>query len=161
GPNTRDELARIAEIWARAEHGESIPTRLVLSGHGYAGGDLVYGATNGELTFASVRALGRALPKAAAAIHHIAISGCGTGSHASAEEFADAFPALRTYLAYGADRESVSTGASPSVVTGSITHLRVWENATRGDPLVLDRGLFKHLYNGNNVIVWSRTNGVD
>ncbi|HSN98778.1 MAG TPA: hypothetical protein VLS89_10855, partial [Candidatus Nanopelagicales bacterium] len=31
--DSRDELARIAEIWARAERGGSAPPRLVLSGH--------------------------------------------------------------------------------------------------------------------------------
>ena len=61
---SRDELAGLAAVLARGERGEPVPARLVLSGHSI--GDRIYdgavGPESGQVTFASLKDLARALP---------------------------------------------------------------------------------------------------
>src|SRR5262249_3183360 len=64
--DAHDEIAGIAAVWAGAERGETIPSRLVLSGHSVGQG--VWGEENGTLTLDSVADLAAAMPKAARSI---------------------------------------------------------------------------------------------
>src|SRR4029078_12797206 len=62
----RDELGQIARAFAPAEKGETIPSRLVLSGHSVGNG--VWGDENGTLTLDSLSDLAATTTKAARSI---------------------------------------------------------------------------------------------
>ena len=116
----RRELALVAAALAPGEHGKQIPSRIVLSGHSYS--QDVHGKDTAHLTFASIRALGKAMPEAAKQIEDIHISGCNTGNQVEDHEaWQAAFPNLKTMWGYG--------GMAPGAPTG---HLQMWEAATRG-----------------------------
>ncbi len=137
-PSGRDELARIALAWAPAENGASIPSRLVVSGHH---GDTFFG-DGSELDEGSLRALAEALPKAAAQVEDIHLSGCNTeGRVTDAPAWRAAFPNLKTMWGY-----SGTAPLAPGV------HLAAWERATRGRTDALDpRTLAPH----QHAVAWS------
>jgi len=119
---SRDELAGIVTQWAAAERGiGSAPSRLVLSGH--STGDSVFGTD--ELRFDDVKALARAMPRAAAFVEDLHLAGCNTGKNGSANmeraQLLEAFPNLRTIWGY--------QGSSP---LAPVSHLSSWEAQTRG-----------------------------
>jgi hypothetical protein len=115
----RDELARIAAAWAPGETGETIPSRLVISGH-HSGGHF-WGHTS-QLDLDAVRALAQALPNAARQIEDIHFSGCFTECHVKAAgEWQECFPNLRTMWGYA---EYAPLAPTRDLVT--------WERASRG-----------------------------
>ncbi|MBX3205334.1 MAG: hypothetical protein KF764_09705 [Labilithrix sp.] len=116
----RGTVARIAVTWSAAEHGEAIPSRVVLSGH--SNGRYVGGGGN-MLEFGDVRALARALPHAARQIEDVHISGCFSNGNARDENatWRAAFPNMTTLWAY----EEYAPGAP-------VHHLAAWEAMTRG-----------------------------
>lgn len=117
-PGGRDELAGIAKVFAEGEAGKAIPSRIVLSGH--SDGKIVYG--NDAITYGAVRALGAAMPKAAAQIEDIHISGCFTNHQVEDNaSWRQAFPNLKSMWGYA--------GFAPAAPTG---HLQTWERTTRG-----------------------------
>ncbi len=128
---SRDELAQIAQVWAKAENDAQIPSRLVLSGH--SAGTAIYDGDNhlGFLGFDSVKQLADALPKAAAQIEDVMISACnsgfdaGEGGRARLSDWARHFPNLKT--AWGYANESHSPTGQQAVF-----HIMGWEAATRG-----------------------------
>jgi len=138
----RDELAAIARVWAEAEKGGSVPSRLVLSGHCYGnsvwdGGDEDLGA----LVFANLRALASAMPRAAARIEDVMISACSSGfAGADAIDQRDslalwktAFPNLKTAWGYGSAKDYHSPTSQQAIM-----HIQAWEHATRGRVQTLD-----------------------
>lgn len=151
-PESRDEFGQLAQIWSRAENGQSIPSRMVLSGH--SDGTGLFGEENaGELSFATLGDLANLMPRAAAQIEDIHISGCNTGFKLNAEVFQQHFPNLKTYWAY--------TETAPGLGTMSPEHLKRWEQSTRGRVDDLDRDqVSKGLgVRGKNVAVWSEKGG--
>ena len=65
--NSRDELGKLALVWASAEHGHAMPTRMVISAH-HAGSNEFWGHGNGIITFEQIKSLASAFPRAASAI---------------------------------------------------------------------------------------------
>jgi hypothetical protein len=118
----RDELAQLAQIWARGEKGASIPSRLVLAGH--SNGDGVWGDDNGSLRLGPLLQLSRALPHAAVQIEDAFVTGCYSGGEVTMDQYLLIFPRARTIWAYEAQAPGVDNGAT--VDQGR------WELHTRG-----------------------------
>jgi hypothetical protein len=135
---SRDELAGLATEFAKAERGQTIHSRLVLSGHCF--GDGVWDGDHklGQLQFQSVFSLADAMPKAAAHIQHVMLSACSTGydgvpGKTSLGEWKSHFPNLLT--AWGYDRpEDVHSPTEAHAVS----HITAWEEHTRGNVQQLD-----------------------
>jgi hypothetical protein len=115
----RDELARIALAWAPAEHGQRIPSRLVLSGHG--GTEEIFGDTTGTLAMAQVAALARSMPRAAAQIEDVFLSACFQAKPGRIQKLLDAFPNAATVQGY-----------EDFAPANDVTNILRWEDATRG-----------------------------
>ena len=118
-PGARDEMAQIAEVWAHAEHGRTIPSRLVLSGHG-SGGE-VHGEGTPGLSFGALGQLARAMPRAAAQVEDVFVSACFQGQPERLRAFVDMFPNLKTANGY--------TDFAPS---NDVAGIARWETMTRG-----------------------------
>lgn len=146
----RAEIASIARTWSAAERGGAIPSRIVLSGH--SGGEALYDADArtewGSLRFTHVRALAKAMPRAAAQIEDVHISACSSSGQAAVpdrrEAWTDAFPNLKSMWAYNGQ------------AVGYEHHFTAWLSATAGrnDRLALREDLA-----AQNVVVWSRAGG--
>lgn len=151
-PSMRDEFGHIAKLWAKGEHGEAVPSRIVLSGHS-DGKDIFSEDGRGAYSLDTLKSMAEVMPKAAAQIEDVHISGCNSGFKFNADRFQDAFPNLKTFWAY--------TGTAPSTGTNSAGHLRRWEQSTRGHVEGLDRSqVSKGLgIRGENVSVWSAEKG--
>jgi len=152
GHDAKDELAAIAQQWAKAERGGQLESRLILSGHHV--GDGVYGDNNGRLDWSLVADLARAMPRAARSVEDLLISGCFSGGASSMQEYQAIFPNVRTIVAY--------QGESPGAYSGATSHQKIWEQVTRGDTDVkVTRSAFAGLRLGQNVVVWTKTRGYD
>lgn len=143
---SREKLAQIAVVFADAEHGTPIPSRLVISGH--SGGLDVFGG-RGSLALADLQRLARAMPRAAACIEDIHLSACSTSGQAGVDEergaWRAAFPNLQTMWAYA--------GSSPMAPAH---HLEAWGRATAGahDSISVPKDLASQ-----HVAVWSQKDG--
>jgi hypothetical protein len=157
-PGGRDELAGLAQVFARGEKGESMPSRLVLSGHSW--GDRIYdGAGYGDenqVSFSSIKELAKAMPAAAGKIEDLMFSACSTGfdgaevhgNRTALSSWKDAFPNLKTAWGYGTkgDVHTSPTGA------GAQADIARWERATRGTT--------DHLHvNARHVSTWDARDG--
>ena len=151
-PEMRDEFAQIAEIWSKGENGENIPSRLVLSGHS-DGKNIFSESGRGRYSLNTLKSMAEIMPRAAAQIEDVHISGCNSGFKFNAERFQETFPNLKTFWAY--------TGTAPSTGTNSEGHLKRWEQVTRGHVDGLERTqVNKGLgIRGETVGVWSAEKG--
>ncbi|QRK04901.1 hypothetical protein JQX13_32400 [Archangium violaceum] len=155
GEDARDELAQLAQVWARAEKGGVIPSRLVLSGH--SAGFSLWGENeegsfkNGNIERDSIARLVAAMPAAAARVEDLCIAACYNGGEATMNEWRALFPNLKTMWAYN--------GSAPGSFTGATVHLARWEVATRGDVDALGPSLARGLRKGDALAVWSRRDG--
>jgi hypothetical protein len=153
GEDARDELAQLALVWARAEKGGVVPSRLVLSGH--SGGSSLWGEEggfkNGVLTRLDFARLAAAMPRAAAGVEDLCIAACYNGGETTMEAWRALFPNLRTMWAYD--------GSAPGTFSGATAHLARWEKATRGAVDSLRPDLLRGLRKGENLAVWSRLEG--
>jgi LysM repeat protein len=147
--DARDELGRIAEAWAPAERGGSIPSRLVLSGHSVGRG--VWGDENGTLTLDAVGRLAEAMPEAARRVEDVHIAGCYSGGEYAIERFRAMFPKVKTVWAY--------SGSAPIAGPIAARHEQLWEAATRGRRDDLDRAIAGRAAGGESVAVWTVTGG--
>lgn len=120
--NGKDELAQIAQVWARGERGESMPSRMILSGHHVGSG--VYGDHNGKLNWEAVTALSKAMPTAAGKVEDLHISACYSGGEEKRAMYREIFPNAKTIWAY--------SGSAPGAGSGAVVHQAAWERATRG-----------------------------
>ena len=128
GDNARDEMAQIAQVFARAEKGGSIPSRLLLSGHHVGSG--VWGDNNGQLSWGVVKDLCKAMPRAAEQIEDLHLSACYSGGRAKHEMYQELFPNAKTIWAY--------SGTAPGAGSGATVHQAAWERATRGSNTAID-----------------------
>ncbi|MBE2248701.1 MAG: LysM peptidoglycan-binding domain-containing protein [Myxococcus sp.] len=149
GSDARDELAQVAQVWAKAEQGGQIPSRLVLSGHNVGSG--VWGDDNGRLSFDSLGKLAEAMPRAARSVEDLHLSACYSGGQPAMEKYRAMFPNAKTIWAY--------TGSAPGSYSGATGHQGRWESATRGDKASLDRAVAAGTRKGENVAVWSAQHG--
>jgi hypothetical protein len=145
GPRERTVLGQIAKAWAAGERGGSVPSRLVVSGH--SGGQTVWG-DHAELSLDQVRALAKAMPRAASQVEDIHLSACSTrGNAVQGKAWREAFPNLKTMWAYN--------GTAPSPAGG---HLVAWSALTKGHraELTLDASM-----RAARIAVWSPTKGYE
>jgi hypothetical protein len=153
GADARDELAQLAQVWARAEKGGVIPSRLVLSGH--SSGGILWGHTetfkNGFLFRDSLARLATAMPRAAASVEDLCIAACNNGGETNVNAWRALFPNLKTMWAY--------KGTAPGSASGATAHLSRWEKATRGEVDALRPDLARGLRMGEFLAVWSRRDG--
>lgn len=145
GDDARDELAQIAQVWAGAEKGGQIPSRMVLSGHNVGSG--TWGDDNGMLRFDQLGKLAEAMPRAARSVQDLHLSACYSGGLPLMEKYRGMFPNAKTIWAY--------TGSAPGSYSGATGHLSRWDSATRGDKASLDRAIAEGTRKGENVAVWS------
>lgn len=145
----RNELAGIAKVWAEAEKGGSIPSRMVISGHHAFN----FFGDHGTLGEDNVWELARAMPKAAAQVEDIHLSGCYTLGRDTIHDWQDAFPKLETLWAYDQTAPDAHGGAQGAEAK--------WDAATRGRIGILGREAAKKTAHADQVIVWSRTGGYD
>jgi hypothetical protein len=122
GPDARDELASLAQVWARGERGGSVPSRVVISGHHV--GDSIWGDTNGEVRWESLKKLADAMPRAAGQVEDLHLSACYSGGERAEGLYRSIFPSLKTVWGY--------EGSAPGTWSGAMPHLSAWEQATRG-----------------------------
>jgi len=164
-PGSREELAEIAQVWARAEHGQSIPSRLVLSGHS-AGTSVYDGVSHDALTFDSVQKLADAMPRAAAQIEDAMVSACYSGfddgSRTRLSSWKDHFPNLKTAWGYSADDSHSPTEAH------AVSHIAAWRAATAGRATHIDGARAVRVeyarenyasFAAENVAIWSEADG--
>lgn len=149
GSDARDELARVAEAWARAERGGDAFSRLVISGH--SAGSSFWGKGNGSLSLDALSALAAALPAAAARVEDVLLSGCHTGDEPAMGRLRAMFPALKTGWGY--------VGQAPDAYHGAVEHALRWERATRGRSNDLDPGAAAGTRKAEAVAVWSVQGG--
>jgi len=118
-----DEVAQLAKIWAKAEHGGAIPSRMIISGHHV--GSAVWGDDNGEVSWGTLQKLADAMPRAAAQVEDLNVSACYSGGAQMQSKYEGIFPNLKTVWAY--------SGSAPGSWSGAMAHQKYWERATRGD----------------------------
>lgn len=145
-PGARGKLAQLAAVFADAERGHPIPSRLVISAH--CGGTTFFGMS-GELAVRDLHRLAMAMPRAARCIEDVHLSACSTSGQAglSTERAAwlAAFPNLKTLWTYAG-----SSSLAPT------RHLHAWAQMTAGDHDSLWPS--KELEN-ERVATWSRQAG--
>ncbi|MEW6432390.1 MAG: LysM domain-containing protein [Myxococcota bacterium] len=149
GPDSRDELAQLAQVWANAERGGQIPSRLMLSGHNVGSG--VWGDDNGMLRFDTIGKLAEAMPRAARSVEDLHLAACYSGGQPLMEKYRAIFPNVKTIWAY--------SGSAPGSYSGAVPHQSRWESATRGTRADLDRAIAEHTRKGENVAVWTIEHG--
>jgi hypothetical protein len=145
----RDEVAGMAQEWAKAERGGQTESRLVMSGHQVGGG--VYGDNNGRISWETLAGLARAMPRGAQSVEDLMIAGCFSGGDGMMDMYQNIFPNLKTAVAYD--------GLSPGAASGATAHQKAWEQATRGDRSTIDRNIFQNMRWGDHVAVWSKAGG--
>ncbi|TNE50345.1 MAG: hypothetical protein EP343_08585 [Deltaproteobacteria bacterium] len=122
GNDGKDEVAQLAQVWARGEQGEAIPSRMVLSGHHV--GSAVWGDGNGRITWDDLKDLSEAMPNAASQVKDLHLSACYSGGEAKFDKYRGIFPNVKTVWAY--------SGSAPGTGSGATHHQAAWERATRG-----------------------------
>jgi hypothetical protein len=143
----RDELAGLAQVWARGEKGAKIPSRIVLAGH--SNGDGVWGDDNGSLRLGPLLELSRALPHATSQIEDAFVTGCYSGGEVTMDQYLLLFPRAKTIWAYEAQ--------APGVDNGATIDQAGWEVATRGrQSEFLPKGSAQV---GKKLAVWSYKSG--
>jgi hypothetical protein len=120
--NARDEVAGIARVWARAERGQPVPSRVVMGGHHVGSG--VWGDGNGTIPWELLQGLAEAMPRAAAQVEDLHVAACYSGGAHLEAQYVKIFPNLRTSWGY--------TGSAPGPGSGATIHQAAWEQATRG-----------------------------
>ncbi|MCB9638226.1 MAG: hypothetical protein H6727_04865 [Myxococcales bacterium] len=128
GANARDELAQVAQVWAKAEKGGSIPSRLLISGHHVGSG--VWGDGNGKISWENLRGLCEAMPRAAGQVEDLHLSACYSGGRTKHLMYQEMFPNAKTIWAY--------SGSAPGSGSGATVHQAAWERATRGGGTAID-----------------------
>lgn len=147
--DARDELAQLAQVWAGAERGGQIPSRLMLSGHNVGSG--VWGDDNGMLRFDTIGKLAEAMPRAARSVEDLHLAACYSGGEPLMEKYRAMFPNVKTIWAY--------SGSAPGSYSGAVPHQSRWETATRGTRADLDRAIAQATRKGENVAVWTVDHG--
>lgn len=144
-PGIRDALARLAWVWAGAERGGVMPSRLVLSGENKDEG--IFGEGHGTLRWTDLARLAAAMPKAAGGVEDILIQACNSGYELMLEGLRESFPNVKTMVGYG-DR-------APGGASGAKVHELIWERETRGRSEAIHRQAFSGTRMGDHVVVWT------
>ena len=133
-PPARDQLGAVMKMFYGAENGQYNLERLVMSGH--SNGIALWGEaeeasqTKSQILLDSdMTAITKLFPTATGQVQDVMFSACW--SVVAIELVEKLFPNVMTIWAY--------TGSSPSIKSGSISHILSWEKNTRGDK-TLDKG---------------------
>ncbi|MCB9731360.1 MAG: DUF4157 domain-containing protein [Deltaproteobacteria bacterium] len=118
----KDELAEMARQLYRAETGQCLFKRVVLSGH--SGGWSFWGDDNGYIPFSSLAVLHQIFPIATGQVEDLCMSACNTGQKGKLDQYKAIFPNVKSIWAY--------VGYSPDASSGSLRHVGNWEQASRG-----------------------------
>ncbi|MFN8672013.1 MAG: hypothetical protein U0457_08020 [Candidatus Sericytochromatia bacterium] len=146
--NIRDELASIISIFSKAEQGEKIPNRLVISAHSM--GIDYFGEKNGTLSSSSFQEIAKIFPKASEQIEDLAIMACYAGNKDSLNKYRNTFPNLKTFMGY--------IDSAPGSYSGATKHLKIWAKETTGDKNIF-RESFLNTRKGNHVVTWNEKTG--
>lgn len=149
GRDAKDELAQLAQEWAKAERGGQIPSRMVFSGHSSGYG--VWGDENGTIDMGDLAKLAEAMPRAARSVEDLMMAACSSAGEAVMENYRSIFPNLKTVWAY--------TDSAPGAVSGATAHMTRWDRSTKGNATSIDRELAAGTRKGENVAVWSVERG--
>jgi hypothetical protein len=148
-PHLREQLADLMRWFNKAQNGELILERLILSGHSNGvelWGEYEEGAESKPGTMLIERDLGTfgaVFPRAVEQVEDVMFSACFSIN--AVEIVRKIFPNLRTVWSYG--------GFSPSAANGAVEHIITWERATEGQ-----KTLHKGLKRGSNAL-WTREKG--
>lgn len=126
-PSTsKDELAQLGLHLFNAGNGKLQANRLILSGHGLPGGQVV--DENHEGFFLTdVKNLAKIFPEGSKKIEHVAVGACFCAGKASFDELRAGFPNLKSAFGY--------KEYSPKAGEGAEDHLTAWAKMTDGaDP---------------------------
>jgi hypothetical protein len=152
-PVAKEEVAQIISTFARAERGEDIPSRLVISSH--SDGKSFFGVGDkgflGKLDLATLKEISKIMPTAVEKIEDISISACNAGHSSHFEELKEIFPNLKTFMGYA--------GSAPGTDSGAEPHLKKWELLTRGNKDNLSPKDFQKFRKGENVSTWTEKEG--
>lgn len=123
GIGSADELAQLCQAFYKAEIGQSIVKRVVISGH--SGGWSVFGDPPNQtsVSFAHLAKLSGIFTIACGQVEDLALSACNTGQKGKLAQYKKIFPNLKSIWAY--------VGYSPTT-PGSQTHLVKWDAGSRG-----------------------------
>lgn len=146
GRNIKDEIAQLVEVLSQMEKDGKGPGRFVLSGHSVGG--IYWGDPNGLIEIQKIKEIAAALPVAASLIEDLHFSACYSGNERDLIKWRGIFPNVSTIWAY--------SGSAPGASSGAKRHLSIWNNATKGDKIKLDRSIAKNTRKGKNVAVWSK-----
>ncbi|MGD9213726.1 MAG: hypothetical protein PVJ84_02885 [Desulfobacteraceae bacterium] len=139
----KDELAKLADIFAGMEKTRTGPGRLVLSGHSI--GRMFWGEHNGMVEIKKIEEIAAALPVAASLIEDLHLSACYSGNERYLVRWRRVFPNVSTIWAY--------SGSAPGAHSGAQKHLSIWNSATKGNKIKLDRSIASNTRKGKNVTV--------
>jgi len=152
---SKDEIGELARALHKAETGQTIFTRVVLSGH--SGGWSFWGDDNGDISFSDLKVIREIFPKATGCVQDLCMSACNTGQRQKLEQYRAIFPNVKSIWAY--------VGYSPSAATGALRHVGNWEMASRGamDEGKLDAARIKTGQGGGDkdkhVATWTAKDG--
>jgi RHS repeat-associated protein len=162
----RDEVARLAQIYSRAERGDIRIERAIISGHHRPGEHEFFsqGTVSRTLDYFVLKKMAEIFPNAAAGVGALMLSGCNTltdlGYHENPRKtMLDMFPGLRTIWGYAIPEEHLrdrkhkllpNEGKSPKFVPGterrgSLQHILRWEKATSGGATSIPEQVYKDL----------------
>lgn len=144
--NIKDELGQFVVIFSQMEKRKSGPGRLVLSGHSV--GNYFWGEHNGSLEIQKIKEIATALPVAAALIEDLHLSACYSGKERYLASWRSVFPNVSTIWAY--------SSSAPGTYSGAKKHLSIWNSATKGNKIKLDRSIAANTRKGKSVAVWSK-----
>lgn len=123
---SRDEMARLIDVFRRAERGEIGLERVVLSGH--STGPFVEGEDGDRVDFSFFEDLARIFPGAAGQVQDLMLSACNTGQPVDLPQYRVMFPNLQSVWGY----EGRSPLARAANMT-SVQHVEAWERVSRGN----------------------------
>lgn len=121
GARAKDEMAEMARQFHKAETGTALFTRVCLSGH--SNGDWWWGDDNDGLRFSEMAVLSKIFPIATGQVRSLMLSACNTGQMGKLAQYKAIFPNVNDIWAY--------VGYSPDASSGSLKHIKSWEEATR------------------------------
>lgn len=146
GTNVKDEIGRFIITFSEMEKKKKGPGRLILSGHSV--GNYFWGDNNGSLLIKDMKKISDIFPTAASLIEDLHLSACYSGNEKDLAAWRGVFPNISTIWAY--------SGSAPGSYSGATRHLSIWNKATKGNKIALERDIAANTRKGKNVAVWSK-----
>jgi hypothetical protein len=106
---------------------------------------MFWGEHNGMVEIKKIEEIAAALPVAASLIEDLHLSACYSGNERYLVRWRRVFPNVSTIWAY--------SGSAPGAHSGAQKHLSIWNSATKGNKIKLDRSIASNTRKGKNVAV--------